>query len=671
MDQITLRRHGKLREVEGRVELTGQDDSILLLARDGVLWSIMPDEIVKHTSDEKPYQALSVAEMTREMKGQLPKGFEVYETTHYLIFHSTSRAYAHWCGTLLERLYTAFHTFWTRKGFDLAEPDSRLVAVIFADEASYRQYLHAELGGNGGQMIGYFNLLTNRVNMYDLTGTQSGGRANRLGSSAQINQVLSAPDAVRNVATIVHEATHQIAFNCGLHTRLSDCPLWFSEGIAVFCETPDLRSAKGWSGMGGVNPMRLPQFRPVSPPAAATRCGRSSATDKRFRDRSHCLDAYAEAWALTYFLIRQHSKQYVEYLRMLLGEEADPHGYAAGPDRAVRAALRRLERLDADFSLHGEGAISKAEGGRRKGEGKTKRTAGFMAGVPLVPSPWYPAPVFFIRPAAPLDLADGVIDLPGPLGEVQRGAGRHPQSIRFWAEMTVLWLRRPKKCADLAQRRPRVLAGQPHRQHPRVADGFRLATRLQAGGLQPKTSQIAFSMSPSRTARPLVWIISPSASSANASVIGRPSAKLVACSRHSAPASSRAWLVRCDATNACTSRPAKAICHSAICATIPSRVAYSGGSMRQPCRRSRGGHFRTQRVQRGRRTIRREDQLPALAQQAVDRVQQFDQRGPLAGEKLDVVQNQQLDAAILAAKTGHAVPRKASRKRLVNCSADR
>ena len=152
MDQITLRRHGKLREVEGRVELTGQDDSILLLARDGVLWSIMPDEIVKHTSDEKPYQALSVAEMTREMKGQLPKGFEVYETTHYLIFHSTSRAYAHWCGTLLERLYTAFHTFWTRKGFDLAEPDSRLVAVIFADEASYRQYLHAELGGNGGQI---------------------------------------------------------------------------------------------------------------------------------------------------------------------------------------------------------------------------------------------------------------------------------------------------------------------------------------------------------------------------------------------------------------------------------------------------------------------------------------------------------------------------------------
>ena len=349
MDQITLRRHGKLREVEGRVELTGQDDSILLLARDGVLWSIMPDEIVKHTSDEKPYQALSVAEMTREMKGQLPKGFEVYETTHYLIFHSTSRAYAHWCGTLLERLYTAFHTFWTRKGFDLAEPDSRLVAVIFADEASYRQYLHAELGGNGGQMIGYFNLLTNRVNMYDLTGTQSGGRANRLGSSAQINQVLSAPDAVRNVATIVHEATHQIAFNCGLHTRLSDCPLWFSEGIAVFCETPDLRSAKGWSGMGGVNPMRLPQFRQYLRQRPSDSLRTLISTDKRFRDRSQGLDAYAEAWALTYFLIRQHSKQYVEYLRMLSAKK--PILTDTPQDRIVQFERHfgDLKRLDAEF----------------------------------------------------------------------------------------------------------------------------------------------------------------------------------------------------------------------------------------------------------------------------------------------------------------------------------
>jgi len=53
-------------------------------------------------------------------------------------------------------------------------------------------------------------------------------------TGAQIKQILAQPDALQTVSTIVHEATHQIAFNCGLHTRLSDCPVWFSEGIAMY-----------------------------------------------------------------------------------------------------------------------------------------------------------------------------------------------------------------------------------------------------------------------------------------------------------------------------------------------------------------------------------------------------------------------------------------------------
>ena len=61
----------------------------------------------------------------------------------------------------------------------------------------------------------------------------------------------------RPVSTIVHEATHQIAFNSGLHQRLSDCPKWFSEGVAMYCETPDLKSSEGWAGIGAVNRNRL------------------------------------------------------------------------------------------------------------------------------------------------------------------------------------------------------------------------------------------------------------------------------------------------------------------------------------------------------------------------------------------------------------------------------
>ena len=73
--------------------------------------------------------------------------------------------------------------------------------------------------------------------------------------------MLSRPEAELSVATIVHEATHQIAFNSGLQTRFADVPLWISEGIAVFFETPDLESAKGWRTIGAVNSARLAQFQ--------------------------------------------------------------------------------------------------------------------------------------------------------------------------------------------------------------------------------------------------------------------------------------------------------------------------------------------------------------------------------------------------------------------------
>ena len=146
------------------------------------------------------------------------------------------------------------------------------------------------------------------------------------------------------VATIVHEATHQIAFNCGLHTRYSDCPMWFSEGIAVYFETPDLHSPKGWSGIGAVNRPRLAQFQQYlrSRPHDSLRTLISN--DKRFRDPKQALDAYAEAWALTYFLLQQHRKQYVEYLRML---SAKKPLLEDGPEKRLAQFQQLLRRHEA------------------------------------------------------------------------------------------------------------------------------------------------------------------------------------------------------------------------------------------------------------------------------------------------------------------------------------
>ena len=198
-----------------------------------------------------------------------------------MIFYDTSPAYAHQGGSPFERLYMAFTNFWTHKGFDLVQPEFPLVAIVFADRQAQPKFWKPDLGEAGELIIGYFGLTSNRMTMYDLTGLEAQGRgAARSKTAAQINQILAQPDALQTVATIVHEVTHQIAFTRGLHTRLSDCPLWFSEGIAVYSETPDLSSPKGWKGIGAVNQPRLERFRRYLEPGRPIRSRPSSSATR-------------------------------------------------------------------------------------------------------------------------------------------------------------------------------------------------------------------------------------------------------------------------------------------------------------------------------------------------------------------------------------------------------
>ena len=122
------------------------------------------------------------------------------------------------------------------------------------------------------------------------------------------NKFLSRPAAVPNVATIVHEATHQLAYNSGLQTRYADNPLWLSEGLAMFFETPDFRSDKGWRKVGSVHPVRLRHFRKALDSRPPDRLERLLRGDAAFRDPETAGTAYAEAWSLSYYLLRNETR---------------------------------------------------------------------------------------------------------------------------------------------------------------------------------------------------------------------------------------------------------------------------------------------------------------------------------------------------------------------------
>ena len=317
LDRISFTRGGKTLHVAGQVITTAQDGGLLMLAEDGRLWGVQPDELVKRDRTPVEFEPWTADQVALELRKELGAGFEIHRTANYVICHNTSRPYAQWCGALLERLHLAFLNFWKHKDLELSKNQFPLVAIVLKDRASYLEYAKERLGASAGLVSGYYNLQTNRVIMYDLTGAVAGERATR----TQINRLLARPEASRNVATIVHEATHQIAFNCGMHARTADIPLWVTEGMAVYFETPDLTSQRGWRTIGKTNRPRLAEYRRGAAQRGDDSLETLVASDERFRDAKTAGAAYAEAWVLTHFLMNSRPKQYVAYLKQLQAKE--------------------------------------------------------------------------------------------------------------------------------------------------------------------------------------------------------------------------------------------------------------------------------------------------------------------------------------------------------------
>ncbi len=312
LEYVTINRSGAHQALAGKVIVEAADGGLLFLTADGVQWLLPKGEIVSRRADERPFVPLSRDALTRQLTAELP-GFRIHKTRHYLIAYNTTEAYAAWVGALYERLHTGFYAYWKSAGAELHEPEFPLVALVFKNQALYEQHAQRELGDLSRSIVGYYSLTTNRMTTYDLTGVDEwigGGRA-----AARINKILDQPQAERTVATIVHEATHQIAFNSGLQVRFTDMPFWVSEGLAIYFETPDLQNNKGWQKIGAVNRVNLINFKK----ALRTRTGLESllSDDKPFRDAATSPAAYAEAWALSYFLIRTRREAYVKYLAAL------------------------------------------------------------------------------------------------------------------------------------------------------------------------------------------------------------------------------------------------------------------------------------------------------------------------------------------------------------------
>ena len=159
--------------LEGAVIVEALDGGLLLELADQRLAIVDPATIIVRQKVDRPEAAETPRELGRRILAELPAGFDQFGTKHYVICFDTSRAYAQWCGSLFERLHDAFSNFWRQAGLELHAPERPLVVVIFSDRQRYEAFAARDLGAAADRVVGYYNLLSNRVTTFDLTGSDT------------------------------------------------------------------------------------------------------------------------------------------------------------------------------------------------------------------------------------------------------------------------------------------------------------------------------------------------------------------------------------------------------------------------------------------------------------------------------------------------------------------
>lgn len=338
------------RTIESRVLLEAHDGGLLLEGRDGRLWNVTPKQLQTNEISNDAFRPLSADQLGEQLAKEVAEfgiktPTQVVVTKHYVICSTAGRVYAEWCGTLFERLHDAFQTYWKDAGLELREAEFPLPAVVLRDRTEFAEFATKHDRPDAAQAPGYFSEPTNRVILFDLTAGPNSASAKTAGD---IRRKLDASPF--NVATMIHEATHQLAFNSGLHTRYADNPRWLTEGMAMFFEVPDLDSRTGWKTIGRINAPRMRDYREViRSPREALPLADLIRSDGSFLKNDQSRAAYAESWALTFYLLKTRREETVSLLKTI---QLKPRLIADAPDDRVRdfqSAFGDIAELERDW----------------------------------------------------------------------------------------------------------------------------------------------------------------------------------------------------------------------------------------------------------------------------------------------------------------------------------
>ncbi len=295
MIELTL----KGRKIEG-APLRWNDAEVHLLGRDGRLWQFAPSEASDFRQTSSQFRGYSPSEFRAALLRELGNGYEVSGTGHYLVAHPRGQR-DRWAERF-EELYRAFVHYFSVRGFQPAPPPFPLVGVVYRNQSEFMRGAAQQGDSVSSGVQGYYDLVSNRILLYDMEGR-------------------SEADWRENASVLIHEATHQTAFNTGVHSRYVATPKWAAEGLAMMFESTGIHDPRGHTRPEDrVNRQRLKAFQQIAPHHRPEMLAAIVASDEAFARNPAA--AYAESWAFSYFLVETEPRKYMEYMKRIAARPA-------------------------------------------------------------------------------------------------------------------------------------------------------------------------------------------------------------------------------------------------------------------------------------------------------------------------------------------------------------
>ena len=299
-------------------------DQLVLIGTDGRLWHFEEHEVQSYEKTGRLFRPDSHARLASLWQKRLGPGFRSTSTRHYVVVHPAGQE--HWAGEF-ERVYRSFWHYFSVRGFRLREPQFPLVAVVLRSHQEYLQTAARYAGGVPSWSGGFYSPKTNVVMLYHERGSRGGD-----------------PDTL---ARIVHEVTHQAAYNTGVHDRLRGHPRWVVEGLAKVFEVPGVWKGSSTTGRSArVHREELQTFLTRQQKNKEKNwLAQTLARDSLFHRDPQL--AYARAWAISFYLAETRGRKYSRYLQLSQGEQF------ASPKQRLKTFMRafgsNLAWLQADL----------------------------------------------------------------------------------------------------------------------------------------------------------------------------------------------------------------------------------------------------------------------------------------------------------------------------------